>query len=66
MRRRDKQEDEDKCMQRRHHNGGRLVWKMCCVCLHLQRYVVPAGQVLADCCQRGLLNVSDTFVDVIN
>lgn len=43
-----------------------LCGKCSCVCLYLQRYVVPAGQVLADCCQRGLLNASDTSVDVIN
>lgn len=58
--RRDKEADEDKQMRRGHHKGGRLV------CRYLQRYVVPAGQVLADGCQGGLLNVSDTFVDVIN
>lgn len=33
---------------------------------YLQRDVVPAGQVLADNCQRGLLNVPDTFVNIID
>lgn len=34
--------------------------------IYLQRDVVPAGQILADGCQRVLLNVPDAFVDVIN
>lgn len=33
---------------------------------YLQWDVVPAGQVLADNCQRGLFNVPDTFVNIID